>query len=193
MVERAGAKASSLGLHEISFRATSMENLAGVPNAPFDLVLSNFGALNCLEDLRDTARSVAAVTRPGGYFLAVVMPRLCLWELAAGLGRANLPFAFRRFRHDVKATGFRQGTFIVHYHPLRSLRSAFRTWFTPVGARGWCVVAPPPHATGFASRFPRFSRRLAAVDEALGGLPLFRGAGDHYLCILKRKAGPAEE
>jgi len=193
MVERARTKASSFGLREIAFRVTSMENLEDMPNTPFDLVLSNFGALNCLQDMNNTARSVAAVTRPGGYFLAVVMPRLCLWELAAGLSRANPSFAFRRFRHDVQATGFQQGTFTVHYHPLPMFRSAFRQWFDPVGTRGWCVVAPPPHATGFASKFPRFTRSLTAVDNVVGGFPLFRAAGDHYLCILKRKAGRTEE
>ena len=188
MVERAQAKTSTLGLQNITFHVGSMERLDKIPNAPFDLVFTNFGALNCLCNLREAARSVAAVTRPGGYFLATVMPRLCLWELGAGLGRMNPSFAFRRFRSNVMATGF-QGTFTVHYHSLSSFRSAFNEWFTDAGARGWCVVAPPPHAMGFASKFPRITRILTVLDETLGGLPLIRGVGDHYLCALRRKTG----
>lgn len=189
MVERAQAKTSTLGLRTIMFHVGSMERLDEIPNALFDLAFTNFGALNCLGNLREVARSVAGVIRPGGHFLAVVMPRICLWELSAGLVRANASFAFRRFRSDVRATGFQRGTFTVHYHPLSSFRSAFNEWFTDAGARGWCVVAPPPHAMGFSSKFPRLTRRLTALDEVLSGLPLIRGAGDHYLCVLRRRAG----
>ena len=57
--------------------------------------LSNFGALNCVADLRPIARALATWILPGGCLLLVFMNRWCAWEIAwhlLRLSRAS-PFA----------------------------------------------------------------------------------------------------
>ena len=48
----------------------------------FDLVFSNFGGLNCInpESLQKLFDKIPAVLSPEGRFVAVIMPKFCLWE-----------------------------------------------------------------------------------------------------------------
>lgn len=188
----AQARRKGRGIQGLSFERGSLLDLNKIASKSAEVVLSNFGALNCIQNPGDIAPSIARITRAGGFFLAVVMPRVSPWEIVAGLTRANSGMAFRRFRSDAMAAGFQNGTFPVYYHSHSALRSTFGTWFTETGARGWCVVAPPPHATNFVTKFPRLTHGLTVIDRALGALPLVRGIGDHFLCVLKRRYDPSD-
>jgi hypothetical protein len=48
------------------------------------------------------------------------------------------------------------------------------------------LFAPPPYLQTFAERHRRFVRTLERVDDAVGGWPLLRGAGDHFLIVLRK-------
>ena len=49
-------------------------------SAAFDAAFSNFGPLNCVEDLPAVARQLHEVLRPGGVLVASVIGRVCPWE-----------------------------------------------------------------------------------------------------------------
>src|SRR6478735_5967407 len=57
------------------------------PERSFDGVLSNFGGLNCVDDLAGVAPSLAAATRPGARALLCVMGPTVPWEWAWFLGQ----------------------------------------------------------------------------------------------------------
>ena len=168
------------------FLVCSFDRLDPVAKTAFDLVLSNFGGLNCTQRLDTVAEQAASVTKPGGYFVGVVMPRLCLWETAAGLSRFDFRAAFRRLRRNVAATGFRGKTFDVHYHSPARLARAFEPWFDLQSIRGLNILSPPPHAARLAQRYPGVSALLERMDDAIAHLPACRSIGDHYAVILKR-------
>jgi ubiquinone/menaquinone biosynthesis C-methylase UbiE len=186
MVERSVAKAAREGLENAKFYAGSFERLTETVTGQYDLVLSNFGGLNCVSSLHGVADQVARVTKPGGHFVAVVMPPFCLWEMVAGLARLNVKAAFRRLHKNVAATGFRGKTFTVYYHSSRGFAAAFSRSFTVETVRGLNIISPPPHATRFVARFPGFSRRLERIEPAISSLPLLRSMGDHFVIVLRR-------
>ncbi len=187
MIEEAKQRARKNGVSTAEFIVGSFEDLSPLSGYTFDLVLSNFGGLNCGGSLDVVAEQVAHVVRPHGYFVAMVMPPVCLWEIVAGLARLNGSAAFRRLQKKVQATGFRGGTFTVHYYSLRSFAAAFRKWFTVKQVRGLSIISPPPHATRFKHRFPLLSYRLERLEKSVAELPVLRGLGDHFLAILLRK------
>ena len=186
MLEQARTRTPRTSRPAPEFHQCNFQDLSILSGRTFEVVLSNFGGLNCSDSVEQICREVAGVTVSGGHFVAVVMPRACIWELAAGFAKFNVGEGVRRFRKEVYATGFGSHSFRVYYHPLRKFVKAASKWFDPVSARGLCVVSPPPHASGFRSSFSKLSGVLRRVDNILGRLPVLRGMGDHYLVVLRR-------
>src|SRR5277367_3982379 len=98
----------------------------------FDAVLSNFGALNCVEHLASLRLPLARLVRPGGYLAICVIGRFCLWETAWALLRRKPAKAFRRWRGSVMSSlGIR-----VFYPSKRALETALRPEFRLVSWSG---------------------------------------------------------
>jgi ubiquinone/menaquinone biosynthesis C-methylase UbiE len=186
MVDRARRKGIQAGV-AARFIDSSFERLEGIDSS-FDLALSNFGGLNCVERLDKAAEQAAGRIKPGGYLVCVVMPRLCLWETLVGLSHLDSNSAFRRLKKNVAATGFRGKTFSVHYHSPRTFGKSFGPWFDVRDIRGLNILSPPPHAVRFADRHPGLSSFLETLDGAIAGLPGCRSIGDHYLMTLRRRS-----
>ncbi len=81
----------------VDARPLAIENLVRL-DASFDGALSNFGVLNCIDDLPRFGAALAPLVRPRGRVLLCVMGRFCLWETLHYLGRRDLAKACRRFR-----------------------------------------------------------------------------------------------
>jgi len=193
MIDQAKRRASMHPELKTEFTVSSFEDLSHLAGRTFDVVLSNFAGLNCTDSLERVFLNVANVLNPGGRFVAVAMPRICLWEIVVGLARFRPGSAFRRFQSGVQATGFEGHSFTVHYHPLGRFLSTASTWFDPVTIRGLSLLSPPPHAQAFRNRVPRLSGFLDDLDDLLGALPVLRGMGDHYLVVLQRNGMRASE
>jgi ubiquinone/menaquinone biosynthesis C-methylase UbiE len=186
MVDCARAKSLRAGV-TARFSVSSFERFEGI-DSTFDLALSNFGGLNCVEQLDKVAEQTAVRIKPGGYFVCIVMPKLCLWETLVGLSHMDFHSAFRRLKKNVTATGFRGKTFFVHYHSARRLADSFARWFDVCDVRGLNILSPPPHAARFAERHRTLSSSLETMDRVFGGLPGYRSIGDHYLMTLRKRS-----
>ena len=158
--------------------------LAGVPGAPYDLVLSNFGGLNCTDSLGPVARGIAGVLRSGGLAVLVVMPPLCPWEHVQIL-RGHRATATRRWRRggvlaNIEGVGVR-----TWYHPAGRVAAAFGPDFRVREIRSLCLFAPALLLERFPLRHPRLTRLGMRLDERLGGLWPFRAMGDFCVITLE--------
>jgi ubiquinone/menaquinone biosynthesis C-methylase UbiE len=188
MIEQAERKAEQGHLQNVSFLHGSFERLSEAFDEPAGLVLSNFAGLNCTANLFVVAREVSGIVSPGGFLLAVVMPRFSLWESLSYVLRGQWKGSIRRFRKRTTATGFRGKTFIVHYHSPTSFRRAFQPWFDMRQLIGVSVFSPSPQSMTFYHSYPRLVRWLERLDDLVAPLPLFRSIGDHYIMVLQRRA-----
>ena len=180
-VERAGLR----GLVEVAHMP--IEDLAQhPPPAPFDGVLSNFGGLNCVDDLPSVARGLAAVTRPGARALLCVMGPAVPWEWGWYVAHGQLRKALRRLRRE--GTPWRGLT--IRYPSIGQVRRAFAPHFAQRRVSAVGALVPPTFAEPWAARHPRV---LAALDgferrvETAWPLPWL---ADHVLIELDR--GPDE-
>jgi ubiquinone/menaquinone biosynthesis C-methylase UbiE len=188
MVERARLKAHSENMTNVSFRVASFEHLTAFPDQLYECVFSNFGGLNCVEDLGNVALEASRVAKPGAWFIGVVMPNVSLWEIISGMARLKFRYAFRRLGKVTAATGFGRHSFSVYYHSPRSVASRFKAWFEVSNIIGLSIFSPPPSAQSFLRRHPKFTALLERVDSAVESLPPFRSIGDHFIIIMKRKS-----
>jgi SAM-dependent methyltransferase len=154
--------------------------------APFDGVLSNFGALNCLADRRPLATALARVVRPGGRIVLVVMGPACPWEIAWHLAHGDPRTAFRRFRAGVVAHVGGGQTVRVWYPSPGRLHRELAPHFRPLALVGLGVWLPPSHLGGLVESRPRLFRALARLDRRLGTVFPSTWLNDHYLTVLER-------
>ena len=187
MIEQAKRKLES-DRHNVEFYVSSFEHIVQLPSHRYDLILSNFGGLNCTNNLHTVAEQIGLATRQGGFFVGVVMPRFCIWETVSGLTHGRWDYAFRRLRKGIPATGFSEKSFSVYYHSPRRVISAFRPWFVVERVCGLSIFSPPPSASSFIKKHPRLTTLLERLDALVERFPLERSMGDHFMIVLRKKA-----
>lgn len=159
-----------------------------MPAASFDLVLSNFGGLNCLapDALRRLNDALLPLLSAEGRFIAVVMSRFCFWEMLFFLWKRKPREAFRRFQQGpvVAALSPDMAVPTWYYSPaqFRQLFPGFQVrMLQPVGF--WL---PPSYLNAFFDKHPRFLRVLHWLEQycTAGWLA---PSGDHfYICLTKK-------
>jgi SAM-dependent methyltransferase len=155
---------------------------------PFDGAFSNFGALNCVEDLRSLAIDLATLLRPGASALLCLMGPCCAWEIAWYLVEGRPRKAFRRLRRGgVTARLADQATVRVHYPGVRALARIFFPEFRLKSVKGVGVTVPPSYGEPWAVRFPRLFDFCLRADSALGRCPGVRIFADHILLRFERQ------
>lgn len=176
-------------MHNVSVRflESPYEKLGALALPLSNLVFSNFGGLNCTADLARTVQSVSAVTKPGGYFVGVIMPPVSLWETVSFASRFQWGQAFRRFRTQVPSTGFKDKTFAVFYHSPSYVAKIFEPEYELKRIIGLSIASPTPQSTTFVHRYPRFANLLTKMDAILEELPVLRTMGDHYVVVLQKR------
>ena len=148
-------------------------------NTCFDAVLSNFGALNCVENL--DALPLARLVKPGGHLAICVIGRFCLWETAWALLRMQPAKVFRRWRRSAMSSlGFR-----VFYPSRRNLEAALHPQFTLVNWRGIGLSVPPSYVTSLSKNT---LHKLNALDRRIAHWPVFRAFADHRLFVFQRES-----
>lgn len=192
MVRAAQQRIDEEGLgSRVTFEVRALEHVGDSPRiGVFDGALSDFGAINCLTDLRLAARNLAAILRPGGKLVLCFMGRFCLCETAYHLLHARPGRAFRRLRAartGIETVLVSSLPFRVYYPSIAELSTAFSGDFDLLSFRSIGILVPPSYLESWARTRQRTLFALASLDERIGGWPLVRGTGDHRLAVFVRK------
>ncbi len=188
MIDAARNRAHAEGLSDqIDCTALPLEQLEDLPPERYELVISNFGPLNCVADLQPLARTLADRVRPGGVAALCLMSQFCLWETLFYPLTLQIHKAVRRFSGEwAEAAVGGEETFRVYYPSVAHIQQAFAPQFHLERAPGIGVFLPPSYLEPFAQRFPKLTRALARVDAPIANKPLFRSIADHRLILLRR-------
>jgi len=185
MLQRLRDKVESLDLQDrVTLQLVSFTELEKVQGGPFDAVFSNLGGLNCIPDLSPVVHSLPALLRPGGLVTWVLMPRVCLWELAL-VFRGDFKVAFRRLARGGTRSHLEGMHFMIYYFTPSQALSAFGKQFIPLDLEGLCVFAPPAESKNLARQHPRLYRWLSWLDDRLASRAPFHGWGDFFVITLR--------
>jgi hypothetical protein len=179
--EKAARLPERLTVQQLSF--TELESVEG---APFDLVFSNFGGLNCIPDLRLVTKYFDYILKPGGHVVWVVMPPVCPWELAQVL-RGHFRLSTRRFHRDGILANVEGARVMTWYHSPKTVRSSFAPGFRLLHQRSLSLLCPPSYMDNFPRRFPRLTEFLLRLDGWLGRRFPFRGWGDFVMYTFRHE------
>jgi len=168
-----------VGIHEI-------DCLTPV-GARFDAAYANFGPLNCVVDPDAAARKIASRLLPGGVLVASVIGRVCPWEIAVHLARGQIGRALIRFRRGLVPVPLEGRTVWTRYYSPGELERIFaRAGLKRVSLRALGLFVPPPYLHAFAERHKTLVAGLQRLEDRVGGWPLVRAWGDHFLVVLRR-------
>jgi SAM-dependent methyltransferase len=168
------------GIHEL-------DRLALTARVTVDGAYSNLGPLNCVPNLADAARSLAAHIRPGGLFVASVIGRICPWEIARYGMVGQWARAALRFKRGFVAVPL-EGRIVwtQYYSPARFARVFAEAGFSLVSLEAMGLLLPPPYLNGFAGRHAKLMHWLGRVERRVAALPAVRQCGDHFLIAMRR-------
>ena len=187
MLNRLHEKITRLELGDrITVQQCSFTDLANVQGGPYDAVFSDLGGLNCVPDLSAVIHSLPRVLRPGGLVTWVLMPPVCLWELATfftGQGR----LAFRRLSPGGTRAHLEGLYFNVYYFKPEQVIAWFGRDYQLFGLEGLSVLTPTAESKNLARRFPRIYRVLSWLDDRLAPHAPWRGWGDFYILSLRHR------
>ena len=191
MLDITDRRAMSHGVGElVRTRLLSAQDLLELSrNGSFDGGFSNFGALNCIDDVARFAGDLAGVLRPGASALLCWMGAYCAWETAFYLVQGNPGKAFRRWQRGAVIGHVGAETSVsVYYRSVRRLVKAFRPYFQLRSIKGIGITVPPSYLEGWATRHPYWLRASASADALLCGCPGVRSVADHILLRFERES-----
>lgn len=178
MLSAIESKRQALGAEErFTAQRISFTELDDVQHAPFDLVFSNFGGLNCIPDLRAVTKFLPRLLKPNGHVVWVVMPPFCPWETLQIL-RGQVRMAFRRFHPHGVAANVEDADVMTWYHSPQVVREAFGADFHLLSRRSISLFCPPSYMDRFPHRYPRLTNMLLKLDKRIGAFFPFNRWGD---------------
>lgn len=177
-------KVSAAGMeHRIRVSQLSIENLeAWRSQRLYDGIYSNFGGLNCVADLHQTAKQLHRLCRSDGRVIFCVMGPVVPMEWGWYLSRGQFAKAFRRLH----PTGSNWRELTIHYPAIGSLRRSFSPFFKLQRKAALGALLPPPYMESLASKYPKAINSLNQWEQRLEQIFPLPWLADHYLAEFVR-------
>ncbi|HLF01147.1 MAG TPA: methyltransferase domain-containing protein [Anaerolineales bacterium] len=189
MLGRLQNKVARLGLGDrLTVQTCSFLDLDQVQGGRYDVVFSDFGGLNCIPDLKPAIESLPAVLRPGGLVTWVLMPPVCLWELATVV-TGNVRLAFRRLSPRGARAHLEGLYFQIYYFTPQQVITTFGSQYQLLALEGLSVITPTGESKNLAKRFPRLYRGLCWLDDRLSPKAPWWGWGDFFIITFRYQPG----
>jgi ubiquinone/menaquinone biosynthesis C-methylase UbiE len=185
MIHQLRSKIEYRDLRErVTSQQVSFENLHMVSKTNFDYVFSNFGGLNCTEDLGLVTRHLPRLLNPGAHVTFVIMPLVSLWEWLL-VFKGRWPQAFRRLNKRRTLAHLEGEHFYTYYHSLKTIRAAFGPEFQFIASEGLAALSPPPHRGDLPLKHPELYRFLRKLDRSCNRMFPFNRWADHIIVTFK--------
>ncbi len=169
------------------------EEISTLHGELFDGAFSNFGPLNCVEDLSQLVGDLGRLLKPGAIALLCWMNPCCAWEIAWYLAHGNGKKALRRLRRTPATARIAEEAFVqVRYPSVRTVARTFSPGFRLQSIKGIGLAVPPSYLEPLALCHPHLMRLCEFADRCLASCPGLRLLADHVLVRLQRTEVPTE-
>lgn len=187
MLKKLKEKISCRGLEgKISVQNLSYTNLEKLKGKQFDHIYSNFGGLNCANDLSPIFDNFKKVLKPGGKVTLVIIPPICPWEIAL-IFKGNFFTAFRRLHKKGITTNVEGVKFQTYYFSVKQTIRALGKDYKLIELQGLASFSPPPYMNNFPERLPGIYQILTKLDEKFSGYFPFNRWADHFILTAEYK------
>ena len=185
MLNTANRKIVENGLEKsVHTEKISIEELSGSTfKKKFDLVFSNFGGLNCIDEgvLGELSDEFKLLLNANGRIIIVLMPRFCLWESIYFLSKFKLNESIRRLNTEYTTAKVGESDVKTYYHSPATIIKKFSNNFIvrniiPVG-----FFIPPSYLNSFFIKKKKTLNFLTRLEKGSSNIPILSKAADHFL------------
>lgn len=162
-------------------------NLKENPVAQFDHVFSDYGGLNCAEDIGSVIKQLDPYLKTGGMAHLVLIAPVCLWEWAT-VFKGKFRFAFRRLSNKGLKSHLEGHYFTTYYYSPSAIRKAFGKKYVLMQLRSMGCLMPPTFNDYFPARHPRLFKLLKYAELKLNTTWPFNRCGDLFIISVKKKS-----
>jgi ubiquinone/menaquinone biosynthesis C-methylase UbiE len=157
----------------------------------FDLIFSNFGSINSINpvSLQKLFEKLPGLLNDKGRFIAVVMPKFCMWETVYYLMKCQFSKAFRRWTSEEVsiANGPTDPSIKTwFYKPLQIKRWAKQN-FNVIRTKPVGLALPPCYLDSFFLRKKKLLIGLHKLEKRINGNSVYSGIADHFIIDLQLK------
>lgn len=164
----------------LTYQQCSFEELDSIGINKVDYLFSNFGGLNCTNDLSKVTCHFPQLLNPEGIVTLVIMPPFSPWELL-WVFKGKLKQALRRLSKQGTLAHLENENFRIYYHSISSIKKALGTSFQLIKCESLGVCSPPPGSVQFHAKHPRLTKLLERLDTSLANIMPFNRWGDHII------------
>lgn len=152
---------------------------------PISGIYSNFGALNCLENLVTFARTCASLLPKDAFLVLIYMGRFSPLESLYYLLKAKPGPMIRRFSSSSQTARLGNCAIPIRYYSSANMYSYFRPFFSIIEIVPLGIILPPP----FLFPCPALEKHIDWLDRwdrLIATCKLCREWGDHTALVLQR-------
>jgi ubiquinone/menaquinone biosynthesis C-methylase UbiE len=169
----------------ISSQKCSFKELNTLSHQKFNHIFSNFGGLNCTNELDKVISQFKNLLQPGGTVTLVIMPPICLWEFALAL-KGNFRTAFRRLRKNGTDSNVEGMRFNSYYYSPSKVSTYFGNQYKLIALKSLACFVPPPYLEKFPHEYPKLFKLSTLLDEKLSSSFPFNRWADHYIITMQK-------
>ena len=162
----------------------SFHDIDTIKNKKFDHIISNFGGLNCTDNLKDVLQKFEPLLNNHGKVTLMIMPKVCPWEIIM-LFKGKFKTAFRRFKKSTPAHIEGVNFFCYYYNP-GYVKKVLKNDFKILSLNGVFITVPPEFYQNFVERYPKLFLILSKIDSKISKFFPFTHCCDHYLITLEK-------
>lgn len=192
MVKAAKAKALLKNVGDkLSFTTLDIANPSSYPNdKKFDLIFSNFGGLNCISPgkLVDIMPHIAGLINPGGKFIAVIMPKFCLWEWLYFSFKGRYSDAVRRSGIMPLSVNIEGNTVDTWYFSPSEIANTFSQEFKTINTFPLGFFLPPSYLENYFKKHTGLIGFLNVLEKLVNSISTLSSYSDHFIIEMEVKS-----
>lgn len=156
-------------------------------NIKVDGVLSNFGALNCMEDWRPLTQWLSSRIKVGGIAGFAIMAPYCLWETLWHGIHLDFKTATRRWKSSTSFQADETSPAItIHYPNIQHITQDFSPYFQRIAIKPLGLFLPPSDIYPVIEKRPNLLKLLINLDSRFTKWGRLASFADHYWIEFKR-------
>jgi SAM-dependent methyltransferase len=155
----------------------------------FDIVFSNFGGLNCVdeESLNNLSVVLSGILNDRGRIIFVLMPKFSLWDSFYFLMKIQLTKVFRRASSKPLNVNFNGGNVQTFYYSPKEIANIFGNKFKVRDIKPVGFFIPPSFLNKFFLKKKKTLRMLDAIENTVSNFSSLANFSDHFLIDMELK------
>lgn len=170
----------------ISIQLLSFSELDKIEGKTFDYLFSNFGGLNCTNNIKQVTSQFKSLLNKSGRLTLVILPKICPWELLL-IFKGIFKTAFRRFNKNGVVANIDGYKFNTYYYSVSEIKKTLSDDFNILDTQGLASISPPPYLERFTNSFPKIYKKILFLDEKLSRIFPFNSWADHFIITAELK------